>query len=61
MEALAATIYAFCAINAKQLLVDKDENKRICWEVLVNCTIDKDGKFTEKQVELCKKQYKDLP
>lgn len=59
MESLAATIFAFCAINAKQILVDKAENKRICWEVLVNCSIDKNGDFNDKRTETCKQKYKE--
>lgn len=60
MEALAATIYAFCAINAKSVYLDKTENTRVCWDQMINCTIGPDGKIDDKQTKKCKQLYKEL-
>ena len=61
MEVLAASIYAFCAINAKQILVDKNENQRVCWEVLINCSVEKNGNFTKEKLDKCQEAYKSIP
>ena len=58
MEALAAAIFAFCTANAKPLLIDADENKRVCWDYLINCSIDKDAKTSKKLLEQCQEKYK---
>lgn len=57
MEQFAAAIYAFCSINAKTIVYEPSENKRICWEEILNCAITKDNLDGNKLFKVCKDKY----